>query len=51
GVHISGFGTFTFTRQKLEMGNKFILIQRPVFIMAEKLLQTHGLSQNKVYSP
>ncbi|KAM4848202.1 coiled-coil domain-containing protein 81 isoform X1 [Urocitellus parryii] len=51
GVHISGFGTFTFTRQKLEMGNKFILIQRPVFIMTEKLLQTHGLSQNKVYSP
>ncbi|XP_048643902.1 coiled-coil domain-containing protein 81 isoform X1 [Marmota marmota marmota] len=51
GVRISGFGTFTFTSQKLEMGNKFILIQRPVFIMAEKLLQTHGLSQNKVYSP
>ncbi|XP_047374331.1 coiled-coil domain-containing protein 81 [Sciurus carolinensis] len=51
GVHIPGFGTFTFTRQKLEMGNKFILIQRPVFIMAEKLLQTHGLVQNKVYSP
>uniref|UniRef100_A0A8D2DMU5 Coiled-coil domain containing 81 n=1 Tax=Sciurus vulgaris TaxID=55149 RepID=A0A8D2DMU5_SCIVU len=47
GVHIPGFGTFTFTRQKLEMGNKFILIQRPVFIMAEKLLQTHGLVQNK----
>uniref|UniRef100_A0A2K6U0Q0 Coiled-coil domain containing 81 n=1 Tax=Saimiri boliviensis boliviensis TaxID=39432 RepID=A0A2K6U0Q0_SAIBB len=48
GVHIPGFGTFTFMRQKLEVGNnKFILIQRPVFIMAEKLVQIHGLKQNK----
>ncbi|XP_037861304.2 coiled-coil domain-containing protein 81 isoform X3 [Chlorocebus sabaeus] len=39
-------------RQKLEVGNnKFILIQRPVFIMAEKLVQIHGLKQNKVYTP
>ncbi|XP_076969451.1 coiled-coil domain-containing protein 81 [Tamandua tetradactyla] len=52
GVHIPGLGTFTFMRQKLEVGNsKFILIQRPVFIMAEKLVQTHGLKQNKVYTP
>ncbi|KAK7809073.1 hypothetical protein U0070_008782 [Myodes glareolus] len=52
GVQISGLGTFTFTRQKLEVGNhKFILVQRPVFIMAEKLVQTHGLKQNKVFSP
>ncbi|XP_011840302.1 PREDICTED: coiled-coil domain-containing protein 81 isoform X2 [Mandrillus leucophaeus] len=48
GVQIPGFGTFTFMRQKLEVGNnKFILIQRPVFIMAEKLVQIHGLKQNK----
>lgn len=52
GVQIPGLGTFTFTRQKLEVGNnKFIQIQRPVFIMAEKLVQIHGLKQNKVYSP
>ncbi|XP_052618581.1 coiled-coil domain-containing protein 81 [Peromyscus californicus insignis] len=52
GVQISGLGTFTFTRQKLEVGNnKFILVQRPVFIMAEKLVQSHGLKQNKVFSP
>nr|XP_020010082.1 coiled-coil domain-containing protein 81 isoform X1 [Castor canadensis] len=51
GVQILGFGTFTFTRQKLEVGNKLILLQRPVFIMAEKLVQIHGLKQNKVYSP
>uniref|UniRef100_A0A8C8Z9M8 Coiled-coil domain containing 81 n=1 Tax=Prolemur simus TaxID=1328070 RepID=A0A8C8Z9M8_PROSS len=47
GVHIPGFGTFTFTRQKIDVGNKFILIQRPVFIMTEKLVQIHGLKQNK----
>ncbi|KFO29248.1 coiled-coil domain-containing protein 81 [Fukomys damarensis] len=52
GVQIPGLGTFTFTRQKLEVGNNsFILIQRPVFIMAEKLVQIHGLKQNKAYSP
>ncbi|XP_045413133.1 coiled-coil domain-containing protein 81 [Lemur catta] len=51
GVHIPGFGTFTFTRQKIDVGNKFILIQRPVFIMTEKLVQIHGLKQNKVYTP
>ncbi|XP_012370493.1 coiled-coil domain-containing protein 81 [Octodon degus] len=52
GVQIPGLGTFTFTRQKLEVGNnKFILIQRPVFIMTEKLVQIHALKQNKVYSP
>ncbi|KAB1272334.1 Coiled-coil domain-containing protein 81 [Camelus dromedarius] len=52
GVHIPGLGTFTFTRQKLEVGNnKFFLIQRPTFIMAEKLVQIHGLKQNKVYTP
>ncbi|XP_022369830.1 coiled-coil domain-containing protein 81 isoform X2 [Enhydra lutris kenyoni] len=48
GVQIPGLGTFTFMRQKLEVGNnKFILIQRPMFIMAEKLVQIHGLKQNK----
>ncbi|KAF5927081.1 hypothetical protein HPG69_018348 [Diceros bicornis minor] len=52
GVQIPGLGTFTFMRQKLEVGNnKFILIQRPIFIMAEKLVQIHGLKQNKVYTP
>jgi hypothetical protein len=52
GVQISGLGTFTFSRQQLEVGNKkFVLVQRPVFIMAEKLVQTHGLKQNKVFSP
>ncbi|KAM5317724.1 coiled-coil domain-containing protein 81 [Glossophaga mutica] len=52
GVQIPGLGTFTFMRQKLEVGNKkLLLFQRPIFIMAEKLVQLHGLKQNKVYSP
>ncbi|XP_077603942.1 coiled-coil domain-containing protein 81-like, partial [Crocuta crocuta] len=52
GVQIPGFGTFTFTRQNTDMGNnKFLLIQRPVFIMAEKLVQLHGLKQNKIHTP
>ncbi|KAF6102509.1 coiled-coil domain containing 81 [Phyllostomus discolor] len=52
GVQIPGLGTFTFMRQKLEVGNnKFLLFQRPVFVMAEKLVQLHGLKQNKVHTP
>jgi len=52
GVQIPGLGIFTFMRQKFEVGNnKFILIQRPIFIMAEKLVQIHGLKQNKIYIP
>ncbi|XP_072119452.1 coiled-coil domain-containing protein 81-like isoform X3 [Mobula birostris] len=47
GVHISGLGTFTFSQQRLNVGHRFILIQRPVFVMSEKLLQIHGLSRAK----
>ncbi|XP_068927169.1 coiled-coil domain-containing protein 81 [Petaurus breviceps papuanus] len=52
GVQIPGFGTFTFVRQRLDVGNnKFILLQRPVFVIAEKFAQMHGLKQNKVFTP
>uniref|UniRef100_A0A8D0GZH3 Coiled-coil domain containing 81 n=1 Tax=Sphenodon punctatus TaxID=8508 RepID=A0A8D0GZH3_SPHPU len=52
GVHIPGLGTFSFLRQKLEVGNnKFILIQRPVFLLSEKLAQIHGLKRNKIHTP
>ncbi|KAM4846775.1 coiled-coil domain-containing protein 81 [Thomomys bottae] len=51
GVQIFGLGTFSFSRQKLEMGNKSTVLQRPVFIMAEKLVQLHGLKQNKMRTP
>ncbi|XP_072466727.1 coiled-coil domain-containing protein 81 [Notamacropus eugenii] len=52
GVQIPGFGTFTFVRQRLDVGNnKFILLQRPVFVIAEKFAQMHGLKQNKIFTP
>ncbi|XP_048389591.1 coiled-coil domain-containing protein 81-like isoform X2 [Stegostoma tigrinum] len=47
GVHISGLGTFTFSQQRLDVGRKLILIQRPVFVMSEKFVQIHGLSYTK----
>ncbi|KAM4044861.1 coiled-coil domain-containing protein 81 [Anomaloglossus baeobatrachus] len=51
GVQIPGLGTFTLSRQKLDVGNnKFILMQRPVFLLSEKLIQRHGLKFNKVFT-
>ncbi|XP_032878357.1 coiled-coil domain-containing protein 81 isoform X2 [Amblyraja radiata] len=47
GVHISGLGTFTFSQQRLDIGHRLILLQRPVFVMSEKFLQIHGLSRAK----
>ncbi|XP_078400951.1 coiled-coil domain-containing protein 81-like [Cetorhinus maximus] len=47
GVHISGLGTFTFSQQRLDVGRRLILIQRPVFVMSEKFVQIHGLSYTK----
>ncbi|KAM6448141.1 coiled-coil domain-containing protein 81 isoform 1-T1 [Liasis olivaceus] len=50
GVQIPGLGTFSFLRQKLQVGNnKFI--QRPVFLLSEKLAQIHGLKLNKIHTP
>lgn len=52
GVIVQGFGTFTFTQKKLDIGNnKFILMQRPVFTLAEKFAQTHGLLHPKYHVP
>ncbi|XP_069828101.1 coiled-coil domain-containing protein 81 [Dendropsophus ebraccatus] len=51
GVQVPGLGTFTLSRQKLDVGNnKFIIIQRPVFLLSEKLAQLHGLKFNKVFT-
>lgn len=49
GVTIPNFGTFSFVQKKLDIGgqNRFVLIQRPVFLVAEKFAQTHGLSHTK----
>ncbi|XP_028258332.1 coiled-coil domain-containing protein 81-like isoform X2 [Parambassis ranga] len=47
GVHLAGLGTFTFSQQKLDIGNKFIMIQRPIFILSGKLVHTLGLKQTR----
>ncbi|XP_066562379.1 coiled-coil domain-containing protein 81 isoform X1 [Amia ocellicauda] len=48
GVYIHGLGTFTWSQQKIDMGNKVILIQRPIFQLSEKVSQKHGLKQVKM---
>ncbi|KAM3837474.1 coiled-coil domain-containing protein 81 [Vipera latastei] len=52
GVQIPGLGTFSFLREKLQVGsNRSILLQRPVFLLSEKLAQIHGLKFNKIRIP
>ncbi|XP_070568959.1 coiled-coil domain-containing protein 81-like [Ptychodera flava] len=51
GVQIPGLGTFTFSQKKLDIGNnKYILIQRPVFILSEKFAMTHALNYSKYHT-
>ncbi|CAN9507199.1 unnamed protein product [Ophioblennius macclurei] len=45
GVHLAGLGSFTFSQQKLDVGHKFTLVQRPVFILSGKLSQSLGVRQ------
>ena len=48
GITIPNFGTFTFIQKKTDIGNsKYILVQRPVFVIAEKFAQTHALVHPK----
>ncbi|KAM3625827.1 uncharacterized protein V6R79_018137 [Siganus canaliculatus] len=47
GVHLSGLGTFTFSQQKLDLGNKCTIIQRPIFLLTGKLIQSLGLKKVK----
>ncbi|XP_072512802.1 coiled-coil domain-containing protein 81-like isoform X2 [Salminus brasiliensis] len=47
GVCISGLGTFTFSQLKLDVGNKYVLIQRPIFQLSERICQAHDLKQTK----
>ena len=50
GVTIHGFGTFTFATVKLDIGNnKYVLLQRPVFLISEKFAQTHALQYTKYH--
>ncbi|KAK9402538.1 coiled-coil domain-containing protein 81 [Crotalus adamanteus] len=52
GVQIPGLGTFSFLREKLQIGsNRSIFLQRPVFLLSEKLAQIHGLKFNKIRIP
>ena len=47
-MSLPGFGTFSFVQKKIDIGNsKLILVQRPVFSIAEKFAQTHGLHCTK----
>ena len=51
GVSIQGLGTFTFSQKKLDVGsNKIIVIQRPVFVLSEKFVQTHSLHYTKQHT-
>ena len=48
GVSIVGLGTFTFFKHKMDIGNnRFVIIQKPVFVVSEKLAKTHGLAFKK----
>ncbi|KAK7107042.1 coiled-coil domain-containing protein 81-like [Littorina saxatilis] len=52
GVQIPNFGTFSFSQKKLDVGNnKYVLMQRPVFNISEKLAQTHGLQFTRYNVP
>ncbi|KAG5283132.1 hypothetical protein AALO_G00038690 [Alosa alosa] len=50
GVHIARLGTFTFSVQRRDVGRKHKLIQRPIFLLAEKFKLFTGLKQ-KMASP
>lgn len=48
GVNIIGLGQFTFTHRKTDVGNnKYLLVQRPVFVLSERFAQQHQLSSTK----
>ncbi|XP_047435850.1 coiled-coil domain-containing protein 81-like isoform X2 [Mugil cephalus] len=47
GVHMTGLGTFTFSQQRLDIGHKFTIIQRPIFLLAGRLVQSLGLKQTR----
>lgn len=48
GVCVPGLGIFTYSQKKLDVGNnKYIQIQRPVFMLSEKFAMTHALNYTK----
>lgn len=49
GVLIPGLGTFTFYQQKIQVSHQdYVLIQRPIFVIAEKFAATHQIKYIKV---
>jgi len=47
-VQIAQLGTFSFSSKRLDIGNnKFIIVQRPVFLLSERLAQTHGITYTR----
>ncbi|KYO40690.1 hypothetical protein Y1Q_0013033 [Alligator mississippiensis] len=51
GVQIPGLGIFPFARIKLDLsGNKFLVTQKPVFLLSEKLCQAYGLKQREKHT-
>ncbi|XP_065907191.1 coiled-coil domain-containing protein 81-like [Dysidea avara] len=47
GVNVIGVGTFTLAQTTLDLGNRQITVQRPVFLLSEKLAMTHALQHTK----
>ncbi|XP_067950997.1 coiled-coil domain-containing protein 81-like [Watersipora subatra] len=48
GVNITGLGQFTFLHRKSDVGNnKYLLVQRPVFVLSERFAQQHQISSTK----
>lgn len=51
-MNIAALGTFTFSQKKLDIGNnKFIMMQRPIFMLSERFAQTHNLQSTKYHVP
>lgn len=49
GIIIPGLGTFTFYQQKIQVSHlDYVLIQRPIFVIAEKFAATHQIKYTKV---
>lgn len=47
-VQVTQLGTFSFSSKRLDIGNnKFIIVQRPVFLLSERLAQTHGITYTR----
>ncbi|XP_075597508.1 uncharacterized protein LOC142599664 isoform X1 [Balearica regulorum gibbericeps] len=51
GVQIPSIGSFDVVPTRIQVGNKVVIIQRPVFRLARNLVVVHNLRDNKDYLP